>query len=85
MSTPTKIEAVIDLSKVSTVQLSAELRARGLPLILWQPEDMKGFGHPDATLEERLADCRSSLEERLVEVGWDVIQGCIGTSEGETT
>jgi hypothetical protein len=84
MSTPTKIEAVIDLSKVPTTQLSDELRARGLPLILWQPEDMKGFGHPDATLEERLADCRSSLEERLVEAGWDIIEGHLGTNERET-
>ena len=71
------------LAECTVDQLTAELRRRGLPVIVWQPGDMEGFGNPEVSLEDRLDDCRKSLEDRLIEVGWDVIVGCIGNSPDE--
>lgn len=68
----------MNLSKVSTLELAGELRSRGLAVIVWQPEDMEGYGDPAVSLEDRLGECRKSLEDRSVEHGWEVISCILG-------
>lgn len=68
----------VDLKTVDTHDLIKELRNRGLPTIVWMPSDMDGFGDPDIPDVERLEACKKSLEDRLCEVGWQVIEGVLG-------
>ena len=70
--------------KVSGVsELAEQIRARGCAVVVFQPSDMATFGNAEVPKEERLAEIRSNLQDRLVETGWEVIQGMLGTNDAE--
>lgn len=66
------------LKTASTQELVQELRSRPLAVIIWQPDDMEGFGSSDDSPESRLAECRKALEGRSIEHGWAVIEDILG-------
>ena len=71
----------MNLKEATTDELIQELRERAVVLIVWQPEDMEGFGDPDTDLSDRLAQCSRALEDRSIERGWDVIEAVLGYTE----
>lgn len=68
--------ASLRVGDASDADLLAELRSRGLVIIVWSPEDV---GELDSRLsraeaEAILRQAASNLEDRSVERGWDVLE-----------
>jgi hypothetical protein len=73
----------IDLSTVPLIDLRRELAKRGIPIIIWLPNDVATL-RPDWSAEkcaEWLADHVGHIENRSVELGWTVIETLVADSE----
>jgi hypothetical protein len=66
------------LSKVDHLDLYMELSNRGFAVVLWQPEDVESVSKlkGEAAIDW-LRDNAKYIEDRSVEVGWDIIDSLL--------
>jgi hypothetical protein len=82
---PIEAESKLDLILLRFSNLSTRdeiyehtkaIRNLGGVVIVWQPGDMEGFGDPEVSPEDRLEECRRSLED--CEHGYGIIRATLG-------